>query len=143
MNVNTKYTKRRNLILSAIALAIIIFALYFIGFPNTKVMDGKDIDISIDHIPANEVECIGKIKLEENTNYVIDISLESEDKVFVALSDSEDIVSAQGVEWKQYFEITGKELQHTFTGIEPGDFYVYVGSKGESLEGVKGKLSIK
>ena len=140
MNGNSKHAKKRNLILIAITLIIITSALYFIGFPSTKVMAGEDIDISIDHIPANKVECIGKIKLEENSNYVIDIYLESADKVFVALSDSGDIINAQGVEWKQYFEITGKELQHTFTGIELGDFYVYVGNKGGPLEGVKGRI---
>ncbi|MSU02816.1 hypothetical protein [Tissierella pigra] len=142
MNKNTRYVGKRNMILFGVGLIIIIFALYLIVFPKTKVKAEKDINISINSIAAKEVVSVGKVKLEKNISYKIDISMESEDKIFVALSDAKDIVNAQGVEWKQYFEITGKELQHTFTGIETGEFYVYVGSKGGALENIEGKLSI-
>ncbi len=134
--------KKRNLALFVITLIALISVLYSFVIPKNKVVAGSDLDISIDYIPAKEVVCIGEIKFEKGVNYMINVSAESGDKIFVALSDSADIVNAQGVEWKQYFEITGKELEHIFTDIETGNFYVYVGSKGGILEGVVGKVSI-
>lgn len=146
--------KRRSIIILAMMLIAIFSIFYLQGCLRNDDIAESDIDIpadntpengidiSIDNIPENEVVCVGKIELEEGVSYMIDISIESGDKVFVALGDSDDITDAQGIEWKQYFEITGSELQHTFTDIEIGNFYVYVGNKGTPLEHVKGKLSI-
>lgn len=140
MNEGTKYTK--NLALFIIILIIMASILYFLMFSKTKKVDGKDIDFSIDHISAKEAVCVGKIKLEKGINYKINISIKSGDKIFVALNVLDDITNAQGVEWKQYFETRGKKLEHIFTDMEIGEFYVYVGSKGEDLNNVEGSLSI-
>lgn len=140
MNKRTKYSRKRNLVLFGVVLIVMISALYVVLFPKTRVMAEKNINISVNNIPAKQVECVGKIKLEKDVNYIIDISTESNDKIFVALSNSDNIINAQGVEWKQYYEITGKELRHTFTDIEIGDFYVYVGSKGNEIKKLVGTI---
>lgn len=140
MNEGTKYKK--SLVLFIIILIIMVSALYFLMSSKIKNVDGKDIDFSIDHIPAKEAICVGKIKLEKGINYKINISIKSGNKIFVALNVLDDITNAQGVEWKQYFETSGKKLEHIFTDMETGEFYVYVGSKGEILNDIKGRLSI-
>ena len=140
MNEGTK--DKKNLVLFIIILIIVASALYFFISSKTKNVDGKDIDFSADHIPAKEAVCVGKIKLEKGINYKINVSAKSGDKIFVALNVLDDITDAQGVEWKQYFETTGKNLEHIFNDMETGEFYVYVGSKGEDLNKVEGSLSI-
>src|SRR5690606_21406791 len=113
MNEGTKYKK--SLVLFIIILIIMVSALYFLMSSKIKNVDGKDIDFSIDHIPAKEAICVGKIKLEKGINYKINISIKSGNKIFVALNVLDDITNAQGVEWKQYFETSGKKLEHIFT----------------------------
>jgi|GEM_PF-4310782 len=135
--------KKRKLLLSTTTLIAITFILYIIFFPKTKAVTGDNISIAIDHIPSQKVACIGQIDLKENINYRIQLSVKSGNKIFVALSSSANIVDAQGEMWKQYYETMGKDLEHTFTDIEKGGYYVYVGTKGEPLENIEGELSIK
>lgn len=108
---------------------------------DSNITKFEDINFSIDSIPSKEVVCIGKIELKSGSNFFMDVSVKSGKKIFVALNESDSIVNAQGVEWKQYYEVAEKEIQKTFTDVETGTFYVYVGNKGDGLKDVVVTLS--
>lgn len=131
-------------ILSIFCYAVLVVILVYIIYsnsPKTKVAAPNDTEFSINIISANKVVCIGKIELIEDSEYLVSVSSKSGSDIFVALSESENITDAQGVEWKQYHGTKGQEIEAKFLDDHIGSFYVYIGTKGDGLTEVKGKLS--
>lgn len=131
--VGTKGSDLKNTLVSIISSNLNINA--------SNITEFEDIKFSIDNIDSKEVSCIGRIELKTDSNFLIDVSAKSGENIFVALNKSDDIEKAQGTEWKQYYEVAQSDIQKNFTGVEAGIFYVYVGTKGDGLAEVEGKLS--
>ncbi len=104
----------------------------------------EDMPFSIESIGANEVVCVGKIELKEGLIYKISASVESGEKIFVALNESDNVSSYKGIEWKQFTGVTETQIEAQFTDLQTGTFYVYVGNSAqEPLIGVSGILHAK
>ncbi|NLO08705.1 MAG: hypothetical protein GX129_02395 [Clostridiales bacterium] len=102
------------------------------------------ITFKIDTIEENEAVFIGKIEIENGSIYEISASVDSGEKIFVALYESDDIKSYKGIVWKQYRQIIGTEIEAQFTDMNTGTYYVYIGNTGsEPLINVNGSLNAK